>query len=59
MTLAAVDREINSAFEAFQLNHAQLQTTSRTANVWKGGQAAHRPGEHTEGLGEEGGKGQF
>lgn len=37
MTLALVDREISSAFEAFHLNHAQLQPTSRAANVWKGG----------------------
>lgn len=37
MALALVDREISAAFEAFHLRHAQLQPTSKAANVWKGG----------------------
>lgn len=37
MALALVNREVSSAFEVFHLNQAQLQPTSRAANVWKGG----------------------
>ncbi|WP_367620493.1 DCL family protein [Pseudomonas sp. CAN1] len=35
--LALVDQEISKAFETFHLTHAELQPSSKTANILKGG----------------------